>query len=308
MKSILVEENKEGKRAYESHVVSPKNLSILNNELTLKIIQELVKNPACALDLARSLDIHEQKIYYHIRKLDAAGIIKPLRNERRFGMTAKIYDVVSPVISTKLYEDGISIKDTTMKNMELAKFLRPFIEKGKLNARIVIGDPYPHGKFDKGSLDACYVADLSLFLGNVVHSLSFPCYKLDIRMTEKDLQENLVLIGNPIGNVVTLKVNKSLPIQFDEKMVKVVSKVTGKSYTDDLAGLIIRTKNPFNPKKEVLVLAGRRTRGTEAAIIGLTRHFDEVLKRTRGKKEWAFIVHGIDKDGDGVIDSVKFLE
>ena len=54
------------------------------------------------MDLARKLEQHEQKIYYHLRNLEKAGIIKQTRTEQRYGMTAKIFDVISPVVATKM--------------------------------------------------------------------------------------------------------------------------------------------------------------------------------------------------------------
>ncbi|MBI4020653.1 MAG: winged helix-turn-helix transcriptional regulator [Candidatus Aenigmarchaeota archaeon] len=306
MKSILVEEHESGKRAYESVLVDPKGLSILNNDLALKIIGELVKQPACALDIARSLGIHEQKVYYHIRKLDAAGIIQPARTEKRFGMTAKIYEAVSPVVATKLFDEGYPLKDRTGGDLRLMKFLSPFIEKGKLNATVVIGNPYPHGKFDAGGLDGCYVADLSITLGSFLHSVTFPSYKLDIRVTDDFMKHNnLIVIGHPMGNTVAYKLNKLLPLYFDEHDGwAIVSKKTGKRYADDQAGVVIRCKNPFNKDKHILYFAGRRTRGTETAIMAFTRYASQII----GTGDVARVVHGIDEDGDAIIDSVKVLE
>ena len=40
--------------------------------------------------------MHEQKIYYHIRKLAKAGAIIVVREEKKKGATAKYYKTVSP--------------------------------------------------------------------------------------------------------------------------------------------------------------------------------------------------------------------
>lgn len=305
----FIDDNGESPMAYSSILVSPEKLSIFGSELCLKIVKELAKKPGCAMDLARKLEQHEQKIYYHLRNLDGAGIINQIRTEQRYGMTAKIYAVVSPVVATRLYNDGYPVEnDAPMRNPAILKFLHPFIKDGKLNAKIIIGDPYPHGEYDKGGLDGCYVADLSLFFGNFVNELNLPCYKLDVRITEKDLKNNhLIVLGSCMGNVITSKLNGNMPVYFDDKNNAIVSRTTGNSYKDDLAGIIIRTKNPFNKNKQVLVIAGRRTRGTESAVIAFTRYTDVLIKNSKGT-ETATVIHGIDKDGDGIIDSVKFLE
>ena len=111
MKSILIEENGEEWNAYNSLLLEPKNLGIFTNELALKIVLGLSKKPGCAMDLARKLGVDEQRIYYHLRKLEKAGIVKLMGTEMRYGMTAKIYQAVSPVVSAKLYEDGHRIVD-----------------------------------------------------------------------------------------------------------------------------------------------------------------------------------------------------
>jgi DNA-binding transcriptional ArsR family regulator len=311
MKTVLIENIGNEQRAYDSLLIEPKEISILNNALSIRIIKELVKNPSCALDLARGLKEHEQKIYYHIRKLENSGIIKLVGSEKRFGMTAKIYDVVSPVVATKLYDDGLSLKATESltKNLDMVRLMHPFVVDGKLNAKIIIGNPYPHGKYEKGSADSPYVADLALFLGNMVSNLEMPCYKLDDHVREKDLKNNLILIGNPQFNTITEKVNKHLPVYFDEKKNwAITSRSTGNSYTDDFMGVVIKCPNPFNPEKKLLILAGKRSRGTIASIIAATQQTKNLINDNSNTNEFARIVKGIDKEGDGFIDTVKFIE
>lgn len=308
MKSILVEEGREGKKAYESIVLDPKHLSILNNELTLKIVQSLVKEPACALDIARELGIHEQKVYYHIRKLDKAGIIKPLRTEKRFGMTAKIYDVVSPVVSSKLYEDGINLKDGSVQDLELLKFLSPFLKGGKLDALMVMGDTYEHGKYDSYATEGPHAADFALLVGNLISGkLTFPFYKLDTEITKEDLKRNLILIGNPKSNVIIDKVNHALPIEFNLKNNSITSKKTGKKFNDPRIGLIAKFPNPFNPEKMILLLGGIRTRGTQSAIIAITRQYKDIAAK-EPSRSFLRIVMGMDKSGHKIIDWIKVVE
>lgn len=75
----FVEETDDGQKAYEVLQLKPKNLNVLNSELALKILQELARRPSCAMDIARRLKQHEQKIYYHLRRLETAGIVKLIR-------------------------------------------------------------------------------------------------------------------------------------------------------------------------------------------------------------------------------------
>lgn len=307
MATVLVEDRENGKKAYESIIVDPKSLGILTNELSLKIIQGLARAPGCALDLARSLKEHEQKIYYHMRKLEEAGIIRFLREEKRLGMTAKIYDAVSPVVATKLYEDGFAFTGP-MKDLHLAKFLKPFIEEGKLNATIVVGDPYPHGRFEVGAKSSVHLFDFALHLGQLLTTMTFPHYSLDVHMDEKRLHDNLIIVGNPQENMVFDKINSNkLPVFFNEKDDwSITSAATGKSYGDPRDGFFLKWKNPLNPDSLLLLFGGKRTRGLQSAMICFTRHFEEMLKES--PKMIGAIVQGYDKDSDSVIDAVRVLE
>lgn len=302
-------EDGEKPTAYDSILVSPEKLSIFGSELSLKIVKELARNPGCAMDLSRKLEQHEQKIYYHLRNLERAGIIKQTRTEQRYGMTAKIFDVVSPVVATKLYNDGYEIKDKARaRDPKIVKFLEPFVKDGKLNAKIVIGNPYPHGEYEKGAFDGPYVTDLALFLGNYVKELKLPCYKLDTQVRKDDLNDNLIIIGCPRVNVVANKLNYDLPVFFDkEREWNVVAKETGKVYSDDTIGVVIKHDNPFNRKKKILVLGGKRSRGTIAAIIAFTQNTKRLIKEERAKKTY-WIARGTDKDGDDFIDHVHFMD
>ena len=48
------------------------------------------------LEIARHLGIHEQIVYYYIRRLAKAGAITVEREENKKGATAKYYRTVSP--------------------------------------------------------------------------------------------------------------------------------------------------------------------------------------------------------------------
>jgi len=306
---FFVEEEKEGQKAYETLLISePKFLSSLTSDLALKIISLLSKQPACAMDIARKLKQHEQKIYYHLRNLEKIGLITLLKTEERVGAIAKIYTVNFPVVSLKLF-DGKNIVDAKTKIKEL-KFFEPFVKKGRLNATIIVGSPDPHGKYASQASDGCCAIDLALFLGSLVKESSLPNYRLDTEIKEKDLKKNLILVGGPKANIIVEKVNKKLPIYFDfHREWNLVSPFSKRVYTEDDVGLIARIKNPFNTKKEVLVLAGKRFRGTRAAILALVKHLREIEKGNKfDSTATAKIVRGVDKDSDGRVDDVNFLE
>ncbi len=304
----FIEETKNGQKAYKALKLKPKNFSVLNSELAQKILNELAKQPSCAMDIARRLKEHEQKIYYHLRRLENAGIITLERTEERVGATAKIFSVSHPYLAIKLF-DGEHLIDVKTKAREI-EFFKPFIENGKLKATIVVGSPDPHGKYGAQATDGSAAIDLALFLGTFLKNVK-PNYKLDTEVRAVDMKGNLILIGGPKANILIDKFNKDLPIYFDEKHgFNVVSSFTKSVYSGDEVGLIIKMKNPLDKKGEkyVLVLSGIRFKGTRAAIIALIKHMREVQLGNRFDSGVARIVRGIDKDSDGRIDDVEFLE
>lgn len=308
--TYFVEETKEGQKAYNALELKPKSFNVLNSALAQKILNELAKRPSCAMDISRRLKEHEQKIYYHLRRLEGAGVITLERTEERTGATAKIYSVSHPYLAIKLF-DGDHLTDVKTKAREI-EFFKPFIKKGKLDATIVVGSPDPHGKYGVQALDGSAGIDLALFLGTFLKNAR-PNYKLDTELTEKDMRGNLIIIGGPKANIIIDKFNKDLPIYFDPKHgFNIVSSFTKSVYSSDDIGIIIKMKNPLaknkNSDKYILVLSGIRFKGTRAAIIALIRHMREVQLGNRFDGGVARVVRGIDKDADGRIDDVEFLE
>ena len=71
-------------------------LKMILGSLSWKILTMLSKKEMYPLEIARQLGMHEQKVYYHIRKLAKAGAITVEREEKKKGATAKYYKTVSP--------------------------------------------------------------------------------------------------------------------------------------------------------------------------------------------------------------------
>ena len=64
--------------------------------LSWKILTILSQKEMYPLEIAKQLGMHEQKVYYHIRKLAKAGAITVVREENKKGATAKYYKTASP--------------------------------------------------------------------------------------------------------------------------------------------------------------------------------------------------------------------
>lgn len=302
----IIEEKEDEQRIYKTMIVEPKNLQVLNSELAIKILNELSKNPTTALDIARKLKQHEQKIYYHFKKMSKAGVIKLIRTEERVGAIAKIFSVSSPFLSVKLF-DSEHMTDVKVRPMEIS-LLKHFVENGKFDATIVIGSPDPHGKYGVQASDGSAAIDLGLFLGTFLKDAS-PNYKLDTEIREDDLKNNLILIGGPKANILIDRINQYLPIYFDTKHeFNIVSSFTKSVYAEDDVGIIVKMKNPFAKNKEILILSGRRFKGTRAAMLALVMYLKKLKIGNKFDEGIARVVRGIDRDADGRIDDVEFLE
>lgn len=310
MKTMLVENGENKQRVYDSLMLDSKHLGIFSNDLAVKIINELAKQPLCAMDVAKKLRQNEQKIYYHLRKMRNAGIVKLNGTEQRYGMTAKIFELVSPVIATKLYDQGYTLEPTVMRNIQNQSFLKlmhPFLKDGKLDTKIIIGDSYAHGRFDAPGTEGPHVFDFAVLLGNYIENPRFPLYELDTEVSEKDLKDNIILIGNPRTNVIIDKINANGHKYFDHED-KILSVREKKLYENPRMGVIIKDTNPINKNKKMLIIGGVRTRGLQAAIIALTQNIESVVNDKEKNDNFICIVEGLDKDGDKRIDSMNILE
>ncbi len=297
-----------------ARIVRPEQIAAALSPLAWRILQEFARQPAYPKELARSLKVHEQKVYYHVRNLERAGLIRIIRSENRQGATAKIYTADASALAVLLKPLQPSAKLQSLKT-EHRHFLEPFIVDGKLNALVIMGSPEPHGPTKVRAKDGSEAAQLGLFFGSFLSYIPEQCVKLDTEVREADLRRNLIVIGGPAVNMVMARLNEKLPIRMRQvehgpfKYSNIYSQISNKSYSEENHGIVAKIRNPFDRTKEVLVLAGRRSAGTRAAILALLTRFDDLCAGNRkDPKIMAKVVEGIDADSDGVLDSIDVLE
>src|SRR5256712_4952478 len=86
----LVEETSQGASGREVEVLDrPERVAPLSSPLAWRILQELAKTPDYPNALAGRLKVHEQKVYYHVRRLEAAGPLPVLREEPKRGVSPR---------------------------------------------------------------------------------------------------------------------------------------------------------------------------------------------------------------------------
>lgn len=319
-KKLLIEEK--GQTAQEVRQIAifdnPEKLRNALNRLTWKILIMLSEKDMYPMEVAKKLGIHEQIVYYHIRKLVKTGAIKLVRKEDRKGAVAKYYRATFPAFGVELpfgYETA-TMQLPTVLDPILKRFLTPILaEGGTFDGKIVVGSPEPHGPFKTVARDGHYVGYLTFFLGGLMRFPDEFVIKLDVDVkAEKEEENNLILVGGPGTNLLTQEINDHLPIRFNMTPSKhgflfggLFSEKTKNVYTEDSVGLIAKIRNPWNDEKRVIVLAGNKAVGTKACVIGLSRFWKRALENYDGEP-FATVTKGFDLDGDGKIDSIEILE
>ena len=122
------------------------------------------------------------------------------------------------------------------------------------------------------------------------------------------LASNLIVVGGPRNNVIAEDLNPHLPIRFSQGgFWGSIVDGEGRSYGSELDCIVEKIRNPWDPSKTCVVAAGLTGAGTKAAIIGVC-NFAETLFREYSGGDFAALLRGTDRDGDGKVDSVEVLK
>ena len=237
---FVIEKDKNEIKSLPAKEIKFASLKTLGSDLAQKILKSISDEAKYPADIAKELKVHEQKVYYHIRNLEKAGIIKIAKKETKQGALANYYILTEPAFIVKFKDLQQTQKISQFRNE--SSYLEPFIKDGKLDALIVVGSPDPHGPDKARSRDGYYGIDLALFFGTFLNYVPQFNVKLDTDMRENDLDNNLVLLGGPITNKTTAQFNDKLPVKFEEGNIK--SSLSNEVYPQDEAGLIVKIKNP----------------------------------------------------------------
>ena len=297
----------------------PQRLKLILNRLSWKILVMLSEREMYPLEIAKELGIHEQKVYYHIRKLIKAGAVTVARQEEKKGAIAKYYRAVSPAFGIELPKGYKTIERFPFAGVDeqVQRFFGEFIRPdGCFDGKIVVGSPTPHGPFKTSARDGHYASHLAFFLGQFTRMSEDFAVKLDVDVkAEKEKKNNLILVGGPGTNLLTQELNEYLPLKFNMQPSEqgflfggLISPKTGQVYTADAVGLVAKIVNPWDKNKRVVVLAGNKAVGTKACVLAVTNFHSKTLGNYRGEDTFAKVIQGFDLDGDGKVDSIEVLE
>ncbi len=298
MPAKIIQESK----AIDTEIVTEKALAALSEE-RLGILKALAREPKYPAEIAKELHTPAQTIYYHIRLLADAGLIRTGAYEERGGAVAKQYSLAADAVSVILRPEWRPFAQARAKP---PAFVASFVVGGRLDAKMVLGSPDPHGKYRARGAEYC-AAELAMALGQYA-SFNPPLYYLDTEAKEKIRHENLILVGGPKVNGLVDEVNHALPIFFEEKTFGIRSRPSGKKYEENV-GVIEVAENPFNKSKRAVVAAGLNQASTRTAVLALVKEPGKISEgNSFDRKVLAHVVQGFDEDGDGIVDAVEILE
>src|SRR5216117_524523 len=308
----LIEESAQGTVGREAALLDrPERVGAVASPLAWRILHELAKAPDYPNALAAWLKVHEQKVYYHVRRLEAAGFLEVVREEPKRGASARILAPTADAFAIVLKGRGSPVSSPMLAHAgAVTLFLEEFTRDGTFAGSIVVGSPYTHGPFNTTARDSPYAVELGFFLGRLFAAPKGLVVRLDTEVKALGPgKEDMILVGWPVANIITMDLNPHLAVNFDWKQVwRMESSRTHRPYADEQVGLVAKVKNPWAPSRVIVLLSGLHAAGTMAAILGLTRFADEVLEGYRPGDEFYRVVAGEDRDGDGRPDAVSILE
>jgi DNA-binding transcriptional ArsR family regulator len=319
-KKLLLQDDGTTQKVKEISIMrDAQKLKMILGNLSWKILAMLSEKEMYPLEVARKLGVHEQKVYYHIRKLAKAGAIKVEREEKKKGAIAKYYKTVSPAFGIEFPKGYTTIQNISLQSMDeqIQRFFKEFVNgKGILEGKIVVGSPTPHGPFKTSARDGHYAAHLALFLGQFAKMPVDFAIKLDVDVkAEKEEKNHLILVGGPGTNLLTQEINDYLPVRFNMQssdqgflLGGLSSEKTSRVYTADATGLIAKIVNPWDATKRIIVIAGNKAVGTKACVLALTNFWKKTLQEYHGEDTFATVIQGFDLDGDGKVDSIEVME
>jgi len=319
-KKLLLQDDGKKQEVKEISIMQDaQKLKMILGKLSWKILTVLSKREMYPLEIARQLGVHEQKVYYHIRKLAKAGAITVEREEKKKGATAKYYKTISSAFGIEFPKGYQTVQKISLLSLDrkIKNLFNEFVDnKGVLEGKIVVGSPTPHGPFKTSARDGHYAAFLTLFIGQFAKMPADFVIKLDVDVkAEKEERNNLILVGGPGTNLITQEINKHLPVRFNMQssdqgflLGGLSSKKTARVYTADAVGLIAKIVNPWDKTKRIMVLAGNKAVGTKACVLALTNYWKKTLQGYHDKDTFATVIQGFDLDGDGKVDSIEVME
>lgn len=298
VKHVLVSDKPDGFRAASGRVGQ-------------KILILLSSGPKYPAEMARELNVHHQTVYYHTARLEKAGLISRIRSEHIRGGEANLFALAADgyAVEFPVKGESLPVPSSSGRSKALGRFFKEFIDSGVFEGWIVVGSPLEHGEAGTQARDGHYAVQLGFALGQfVILPSKFPV-KLDVDLrAEKLFESNLVIVGGPRTNVLAEELNPHLKLRFSQGgFWSSIADLEGRNYGSELDCIVEKVRNPWDQTKTCILAAGLTVAGTKAAIIGIC-NFPDILFQKYRSGDYAALLRGVDRDGDGKVDSVEMLK
>ena len=125
---IVKKDNKNNPFFIDTKEVKAKEIGILKNEIVLKILNSIKEKGKYPKQIAREIKVHEQNVYYYIKKLEKSKIIKIEKSKEINGTIANFYSLKNSSFFIKIKE----FQKGKIKLEKVSKYFENFIENGEL--------------------------------------------------------------------------------------------------------------------------------------------------------------------------------
>ncbi|MEM1508428.1 MAG: S-layer protein [Thermofilaceae archaeon] len=299
----LIETDSGRLKGYVKEIKDSNVMKAIAHPLRLKLLRALAEGPQYPLELAKTLKVNEQLVYYHMSRLKKTGLVKEIGIDRKRGALAVKYELAAEGFAVIFREHGVGEHLTVLPQLiaELFKEDKPVY--------MVLSSPEPHGPFRSRGRDHHLAAHIAYLIGAAYGSKARLNVVLDTDHNVDLTNANLLLLGGPAVNMVTASVNDKLPIRFDlSRGNLIVSMLSKREYGDENCAVIELLENPLGTGR-ILLIAGLHLSGTKAAVSALFKRGSDLSKpNSSDRRTIAHVVEGVDSDGDGEPDDAVILE
>ncbi len=242
--------------------IDEKGLKALEDEQRRKILNMVSERDMTVSELVSELDMGRQTLYYNLEKLQEGGLIASE------GSRPKYFS--SDIAAYYFRPENVEPEKNPLMLENVPDILEGFVEDRKIDAKVIVGAPYPHGEHDRRHKNAYKAGEITAILGNYGRKRQQLIY-MDTEVDEKIRERPLISVAGPLVNTLTDELNSEMPAKFTEGHDRIITE--NSTYSGDETGFIAKAEVEG---KERIVVAGLFGLGTSAAIEALSSRASEL--------------------------------
>lgn len=242
--------------------IDEKGLKALVDEQRRQILNLISETDMTISDIVEEMGMGRQTVYYNIEKLQEGGLMTSEGSRPKYFSSDRTAYYFRP--------ENVEPEENPLTLESVPEILKGFVQKEKINSRIVVGAPYPHGEYDRRHKTAYKAGEISAILGNYGRRREQIIYT-DTELDQDLRKRPLISVAGPLVNTLSDELNSKLPAKFTESHDTIITEKN--TYSSDETGFIARIE--VDGKKR-LVVAGLFGLGTSAAIEALSSRAAEL--------------------------------